>query len=124
MEENFGFDGLENDDVRERLNSHSEELIDDDLLLGQQRAFEEADNDAKERDNVQVKEFTFKEFGYIFRAVEVMKQKFMVGDPNLDRSMQIRRNVDKALCVYHHMSEDLKRQGTIQSMLLKYFERQ
>jgi hypothetical protein len=27
------FDGLENDDVRELLNSHSEELIDDDLLL-------------------------------------------------------------------------------------------
>jgi hypothetical protein len=42
-------------------------LTDDDLLLlDQQRAFEEADNDAEERDNVQVKEFTLKEFENIF----------------------------------------------------------
>lgn len=27
----LGFDGLGNDDVREQLNSHSEELTDDDL---------------------------------------------------------------------------------------------
>jgi hypothetical protein len=33
-------------------------LTDYDLLLDQQRAFEEAGNDAEERDNVQVKEFT------------------------------------------------------------------
>jgi hypothetical protein len=71
----LGFDGLENDNVRELLSSHSEELIDDDLLLDQQRAFEEANNDARERDNVQVKELTFKEFGDIFRPVEVVKQK-------------------------------------------------
>ncbi|XP_063152245.1 uncharacterized protein LOC134492057 isoform X1 [Candoia aspera] len=59
----LGFDELENDDVRELLNSHLEELTDDDLLLlDQQRAFEEMDNDAEERDNMQVKEFTLKEF--------------------------------------------------------------
>jgi hypothetical protein len=60
----LGFDGLENDDVRELLNSHSEELKDDGLLLlDQQRASEEAENDAEERDNVQMKEFILKEFG-------------------------------------------------------------
>jgi hypothetical protein len=55
----LGFDGLENDDVRELLNSHSEELTDDDLLLlDQQRALEEASSDAEERDNMQAKELT------------------------------------------------------------------
>jgi hypothetical protein len=43
---------------------------DDLLLLDQQSSYEETDNDAEERDNVQVKEF-----GDIFRAVEVVKQK-------------------------------------------------
>jgi hypothetical protein len=52
----LGFDELENDDVRELLSSHSEELTDDDLLLlDYQRAFEEAEN-AEKRNNVQVRE--------------------------------------------------------------------
>jgi hypothetical protein len=44
----LGFDGLENEDVQELLNSHSEELTDDHLLSDQQRAFEVAENDAEE----------------------------------------------------------------------------
>jgi hypothetical protein len=93
----LGFDGLENEDVRELLNSHSEELTDDDLLLSdQQRTFEGADSDAEERDNLQVKEFSLEEFEDIFRAVEFVKQKIMDADPNLDRSMQIHRDVDKS----------------------------
>jgi hypothetical protein len=94
------------------------------LHLDQQRAYEEADNDVEERDNVRVKEFTLKEFEDVFRAVEVVKQKIMDADPNLDRSMQIPRDVNKALCVYRHMYEDLKKEKTVQSMLLKHFERQ
>jgi hypothetical protein len=80
-----------------------EELIDDDLLLlDKQRAFEEADSDAEEWDNVQVKEFED-----IFR---VLKKSWS--------------NVDKAFCVYQHMYEDLKKEKTVQSVLLKYFKRQ
>jgi hypothetical protein len=44
----LGTDGIENDCVRELLNSHSQALTDDDLLFDQQRAFEEADNDTEE----------------------------------------------------------------------------
>jgi hypothetical protein len=79
-------------------------LTDDDfLLLDQQRAFEEADNDAEERDNVQVKEFTLKESEDIFRTVGAVKQKIMDADPNLDRSMQTLRDMAKALCSYQHI---------------------
>jgi hypothetical protein len=95
-------------------------LTDDLLLLDQQRAFEEAE----ERDNIEVKEFTLKEFEYIFRYLEVMEQKNVNADRSLDRSMQNRRDVDKVLCVYQHMYEDLKKEKTVQSTLLKYFERQ
>ncbi|KAM6471896.1 uncharacterized protein PHA67_002618 isoform 2-T2 [Liasis olivaceus] len=62
----LGFDELERDDVQELLNSHVEELTDDDLLLAQQRAREETDSDAEERDHMQVKEFPLKEFEGIF----------------------------------------------------------
>jgi hypothetical protein len=79
-------------------------LTDDDLLLlDEQRAFEEADNDAEEGDNVQVKEVTLKESEDFFRAIEIVKNNIIDADPNLDRSMQIRRDVNKALCIYQHM---------------------
>jgi hypothetical protein len=50
-----------------------------------------------------VKEFTRKEFEGIFRAAEVVKQNIMDADSNLDRSLQIRRDVDKAFCFYQHV---------------------
>jgi hypothetical protein len=79
-------------------------LTDDDLLLLDQRSsFEEADNDAEERDNVQVKEVTLKESEDSFRAEEVVKQRIMDADSNMNRSMQIRRDANKAFCVYQHM---------------------
>jgi hypothetical protein len=74
-------------------------LTDDFLLLDQQRAFEKAVNVAKERDNVQVKEFTFKKFEGIFRAVEVVKQNIMDADSNLDRSMWIKRSASTSMCM-------------------------
>jgi hypothetical protein len=77
------YNGPENDYIQELLNSHSEELtVYDVLLLDQQRESEEAHNDAEERVNAQVQEFTLKEYEVIFRAVEVMEQKFMDSDPN------------------------------------------
>jgi hypothetical protein len=45
----LGFYGLETEDIQELLHSYSEELTDDYLLLlDEQRAFEEADDDAEE----------------------------------------------------------------------------
>jgi hypothetical protein len=53
-----------------------------------------------------------------------MNNKIMDADPNLNLSMQILWGTDKAFCIYQHMYEDLKKQKTVQSILLKYFERQ
>jgi hypothetical protein len=73
---------------------------------------------------MQVKEITLKESEGFFQALEVLKQKIMNADLNLDRSVKIRRDVGKALCVYQHMYEDLKKEKTVQSTLLKYLGRQ
>jgi hypothetical protein len=43
-------------------------------------------------------------------------------DPMLERSMQIRRDVDKTLYVNQHLHKDLKKEKILQSTLLKYFE--
>jgi hypothetical protein len=50
-----------------------------------------------------VKESTLKEFEDIFRVVEVVKQNFIDTNPNLDRSLQIRRDMDKPLCIYQYI---------------------
>jgi hypothetical protein len=49
-----------------------------------------------------------------------VKQKIMDADPNHDWCMQIRRDVDNALCVYCLMFKE----KTVQCTLLKYLERQ
>jgi hypothetical protein len=67
----LGFDELVNNDVQELFSSRSEELSNDDLFLDQQTASEEAENMAEEPDNVQVKDFTLKEFEDNFRAVQL-----------------------------------------------------
>jgi hypothetical protein len=69
-------------------------------------------------------ETVIEEITNIFRAVEVVKQNIMDAGRNHDRSMQIRRDVDEAFCVYQHMYEDVKKEKTVQSTLLKCFERQ
>ncbi|XP_036597382.1 tigger transposable element-derived protein 1-like [Trichosurus vulpecula] len=121
----LGFDELESDNVLELLEAHSEELTDDDFLhLDQQRVFEDVGDDTEEADNMQMKEFTLKEFEDIFQALEVVKQKIVDADPNVDRRIQIHQDVDKALCTYQRMYEDLKKEKTIQSTLLKYFKQE
>jgi hypothetical protein len=52
-----------------------------------------------------------------------MKQKIIDAGPNIDRSMQICRDMAKAFCVYQHRYEDIKKEKTAQSVLPKYFER-
>jgi hypothetical protein len=47
----------------------------------------------------------------------------MDADRNFDRSMQIRGVVDKALFLYQLMYADLKKEKTVHSARLKYFER-
>jgi hypothetical protein len=73
---------------------------DDDLPLSdQQRASEEADNDAEEQDNMQMK-LTLKESEDNFWIIDVTKQKMMEADLDLDRSMHTCQDADKALCIY------------------------
>lgn len=43
-------------------------------------------------DSVQDEEFTVKEFDMVFRTLEILKQQVMDVDPNIVRSMQIRRD--------------------------------
>jgi hypothetical protein len=41
-----------------------------------------------------------------------VNQKIMDADPNLNSSMQIRLDVDEALCAYQRMHQDLKKEKT------------
>jgi hypothetical protein len=71
-----------------------------------------------------MQEFTLKEFGNTFRAVEVLKQKIMVADLNFDRSMQFAK-----MWIKHSAPTSIRmgfkeREKKIQSALLKHFERQ
>jgi hypothetical protein len=70
---------------------------------------------------VQVKEFTLKEFEDL-SSCRSCEAKIMDADPNLDQTIQICQDVDKALCIYQHIYEDLKKNSSVYAV--KYFERQ
>lgn len=48
----------------------------------------------------------------------------MDADPNIDKAFKFARDVDKALCTYQRMYEDLKYEKKVQSMLIKYLKRE
>lgn len=52
-----------------------------------------------------------------------MKQIIMDADPNLKRSMQILRDVDKVLSIYQCVYEDFKKEKKVRSMLKRIFQK-
>ena len=123
---NLGMSELDNDNVRELLNSHDVDLNDEDLLnLDQQRAYDDDEQGTEETNEpeTQTKEFTIKEFDAIFRHFETGKQMIMDADPNVERSIQVNRQVEKALSCYRVMHTEKKKSSSKQTSLLKYFHK-
>jgi hypothetical protein len=113
----LGFDETENNGVQELLNSHSEELTDDDvLLLDQQRAFKKPTVMPKIRDNMHVKELILNNI--------VIKKCWMLTLTSIEAckfsEMWMTHYASASICMY----EDIKEEKTIHFTLLKYFETQ
>ncbi len=102
----MGMADMDDGNVREFLDSHNGDLNDDELLdLEQERAYDDEGNDELE-EMTKTKEFTIKEFDSIFRTFEDGKQMIMDADPNVERAMQVRRQIENALSCYRVMYKE------------------
>jgi ASC-1-like (ASCH) protein len=54
------------------------------------------------------KEFTLKEMDGIFRIAEIFKEKILSIDPNLERSMKVRQEIENSIRCYRALYEEKK----------------
>ena len=92
----------------------------DDLInLEQERA---GNNEESDDEKIETKEFSVKELEEMFIAWDLLKKNIVDGDPNLERSMRVSREIDKAVLCYKVMYDKKKKKSMKQKTLLQYFK--
>jgi hypothetical protein len=64
-----------------------------------------------------------KELEQMFRNLETIKQQIMDLDPNVERSMPVRRTLENGISRYRKIYEEKKKVTSVQTTLDKYFSR-
>jgi hypothetical protein len=59
----------------------------------------------------------------MFLNLETVKQQIMDLDPNVERSMVVRRTLEKGISCYRKMYEEKEKATSVQTTLDKYFSR-
>uniref|UniRef100_A0A5S6Q0H6 DDE-1 domain-containing protein n=1 Tax=Trichuris muris TaxID=70415 RepID=A0A5S6Q0H6_TRIMR len=119
----LGMEDLDAENVKEMIESHSEELINEDLLnLDQHCAFVDEDDDDEQPSRNKKSDFSNKDFEEIFSMVETLKQKVMDADPDTDRSTRIRREMDSIFLPYEQIYEQRKMVKPAQTTLMQFFD--
>ena len=92
----------------------------DDLInLEQERT---GNNEESDDEEIKTKEFSVKELEEMFRACDLVKKYIVDGDPNLECSMRVSREIDKAVFCYKVMYDEKKKKSLKQMTLLQYFK--
>lgn len=114
----LGFDEVDCTNIRELLDTPQEEMSVEDLInLDQQRAYELKDDEPINEEETLNREITLQQFNELFRRSENLKQQVLDIDCDLERSLKVRRLIDKALSCYDVMYEEKKKKKTIQKTL-------
>ena len=118
-----GFNAVDEDDVAELLDSHSQELTNDDLLERErQRAEDNEDEDDGDDDAAgsTVSSFGAPVLSKILGAFENAMDLAMDADPNVDRSATIVRNVKNSIRAYYEILQE-KRKASRQTTIHHFF---
>jgi hypothetical protein len=59
----------------------------------------------------------------MFRNLEAVKEQIVDLDPNVERSMPVRRTLESGISCYRKMYEEEKKATSVQTTLDKYFSR-
>ncbi|XP_065578244.1 uncharacterized protein LOC136038790 [Artemia franciscana] len=67
----------------------------------------ETQNKSQKKDHFKIKQISAKELEDLFRSVGNLKEKIIDMDPNIDRIVQVHRDIDKAFINYKIMYENI-----------------
>ncbi|KAK4320480.1 hypothetical protein Pmani_008646 [Petrolisthes manimaculis] len=116
-----GFKEVDEDDVQELLQSHSEPLSNEDLMrLDQDRALQ-GDDDDDDDDNAPQRGLDIKTLREICTTIDETLDKVKERDPNPARSAAFAHSVEEALKVYRAILHD-KTQLAKQSKISSFFK--
>ncbi|KAK3875186.1 hypothetical protein Pcinc_019926 [Petrolisthes cinctipes] len=119
-----GFEEVDENDVTELLESHNEELTNEDLMeLEQERAHEDDDDDDQEESvPPKPKQLTLKGVRRILDLLGQATAAMAEEDPNQDRVETINENISKNISCYNEIERNLKQQAT-QPSILAFFQK-
>jgi hypothetical protein len=83
---------------------------------------DEKEEIASEGEGCVSEEILIKELEQMFRNLETVKQ-IMDSDPNVERSMLVRRTLENRISCYRKMHEEKKKTTSVQTTFGKYFSR-
>jgi hypothetical protein len=84
---------------------------------------DEKEEIASEGEGRDSKEILIKVLEQMFRNLEAVKEQIMDLDPNVERSMLVRRTLENGISCYRKMYEEKKKATSVQTTLDKYFSR-
>ncbi|XP_064410189.1 tigger transposable element-derived protein 1-like [Latimeria chalumnae] len=117
-----GFDELEEKDIEEVLESHTEELTNEDLqqLEVQRACIEEDDEDDDPKEQPQPQMLTTKRMAEAFHHIDIAMQIFSDDDPNRERSSKVSRGISDVLRCYSEIYQE-KKKKSLQQTLAVFF---
>jgi hypothetical protein len=69
------------------------------------------------------KEFTLKEMDEMFRIAEIFKEKILNGNPNLERSMEVRQETENSIRCYRVLYEEKRKRMFYQTTLHQFLSK-
>jgi hypothetical protein len=91
--------------------------------LEQQRTYYEKNEITSEGDGCIPKEILIKELEQMFQNLGSIKQQIVDLDPNLERSMLVRRTLENGISSCRKLYEEKKKDICVQTTLDRYFSR-
>lgn len=98
-----GFDDLREADIEELINCHNDELSEEDLLDLTDSTIEIEDNETNQ------KELTLTDANKLIKAADDLIDLAFEIDPNMDRSLKFKREINTALQPYKEVQKGLQR---------------
>jgi hypothetical protein len=91
--------------------------------LQQRRTYYKKEEIVSEGEGRVSKEILIKELDQMFRNLETVKQQTVDLDPNVERSVLVRRTLENGISCYRKMSGEKKKATSVQTTLDKCFSR-
>jgi hypothetical protein len=113
------------EDVTELLQSHSQDLSNEDLIEIEEQRIIEEDEDEQEvaMETAPPPAFTIQRLAEAFRYIKSAMEIFETDDPNFERSLKVLEAMKNAYACYREIYHEKRKASSVQTLLDSYFKK-